>query len=102
MRRFCPAHDTVVPLVSMVPGRNGNQAVASLIRANAKRLYETMELQTYRVNPSHPDHVQRSRPKARFSVEMPASMPARKFRSFLYTQLLLAISETVERERLHP
>src|SRR5208283_5214242 len=57
-----------------------------------------MELRTYRLNPSHPDHVQRSRPKARLRVEMPASMPARKFRSFLYTQALLAMSAT-ERPR---
>src|SRR5271157_1852983 len=54
-----------------------------------------MELKTYRLNPSHPDHVQRSRPKARLRVEMPASMPARKFLSFLYTQLLFAISVIV-------
>src|SRR5208337_1734077 len=53
-----------------------------------------MELRTYRLNPSHPDHVQRSRPKARLRVEMPASMPARKFRSFLYTHVLFAMSET--------
>src|SRR5208283_5767695 len=51
-----------------------------------------MLLHTYRLNPSHPDQVHRSRPKARFRVEIPASMPARKFLSFLYTQLLLAIS----------
>ena len=55
-----------------------------------------MELQTYRLNPSHPDHVQRSRPKARLRVEMPASMPARKFRSFLYTQVLFAMSRDGE------
>ena len=29
-----------------------------------------MELHAYRLNPSHPDHVQRSRPKARLRVEM--------------------------------
>src|SRR5208337_3595173 len=57
-----------------------------------------MELSTYRLNPSHPDQVQRSRPKARLRVEMPASMPARKFRSFLYTHVLFAMSDT-ERPR---
>src|SRR5208337_4600011 len=58
-----------------------------------------MELQTYRLNPSHPDQVQRSRPKARLRVEMPASMPARKFLSFLYTQALFAMS-VIARPRL--
>ena len=42
-----------------------------------------MELRTYRLNPSHPDHVQRSRPKARLRVEMPASMPAKEVSELL-------------------
>ena len=53
-----------------------------------------MELEYIPLEPSYPDHVQRSRPKARLRVEMPASMPARKFRSFLHTHALFAMSET--------
>jgi hypothetical protein len=59
-----------------------------------RRLQETMPERTYRANPSHPVQVERSRPKARFNVEIPASIPARKFLSFLYTHAIFAISGT--------